>query len=233
MKIDPKRGDYIAKRCDMLSNDQLKNCERQLSLSWELFWSKIRCHKRCEETVHLVSDVWTRLNTYDGITFIKSPKVLKRHFTPLIRLIRSSTPCSKFIFSNEKKILGFCLGLNFVSDWICLGPNFVSDYIPQLYFVCNHLINYAVVFLQTRWVVKFSVGPDPFWWVTATLFFGLRLTAILVASSVPEFFCDFHIMISQVYLNIKGYILYWCVKLESQVKSRRKPQRFYRILSYL
>ena len=22
----------------------------------------------------------------------------------------------------------------------CLGLNFVSDYIPQLYFVCNHLI---------------------------------------------------------------------------------------------
>ena len=31
MKIDPKGGDYIAKKCDMLSNDQLKNCERQLS----------------------------------------------------------------------------------------------------------------------------------------------------------------------------------------------------------
>ena len=37
MKIDPKREDYIAKRCDTLSNDQLKNCERQLSLSLELF----------------------------------------------------------------------------------------------------------------------------------------------------------------------------------------------------
>ena len=40
MKIDPKRADYIARRCDTLSNDQLMNCERQLSLSWELFWSK-------------------------------------------------------------------------------------------------------------------------------------------------------------------------------------------------
>ena len=26
-----KRGDYIAKRCDTLNNDQLMNCERQLS----------------------------------------------------------------------------------------------------------------------------------------------------------------------------------------------------------
>ena len=31
-----------------------------------------------------------------AITFIKSPKVLKRCFTPLTRLIRSSTPYSKF-----------------------------------------------------------------------------------------------------------------------------------------
>ena len=34
----------------------------------------------------------------------------------------------------------FFLGLNF-----CLRLNFVSDYIPQLYFVCNHLI---MVYLQ-------------------------------------------------------------------------------------
>ena len=33
MKIGPKRGDYIAKRCDTLNNDQLMNCERQLSHS--------------------------------------------------------------------------------------------------------------------------------------------------------------------------------------------------------
>ena len=32
----------------------------------------------------------------NAITFIKSPKVLKRCFTPLTRLIRSSTPYSKF-----------------------------------------------------------------------------------------------------------------------------------------
>ena len=40
----------------------------------------------------------------------------------------------------------FFLRLNFVSDWIlswtgfCLGMDFVWDYISQLYFVCNHLI---------------------------------------------------------------------------------------------
>ena len=33
MKIGSKRGDYIAKRCDTLNNDQLMNCERQLSHS--------------------------------------------------------------------------------------------------------------------------------------------------------------------------------------------------------
>ena len=31
MKIGPKRGDYIVKRCDTLNNDQLMNCERPLS----------------------------------------------------------------------------------------------------------------------------------------------------------------------------------------------------------
>ena len=35
----------------------------------------------------------------------------------------------KTIFLTKKKFLRFCLGLNFV-----------SDYIPQLYFVCTHLI---------------------------------------------------------------------------------------------
>ena len=43
------------------------------------------------------------------------------------------------IFSQILSQTGFCLGLTF-----CLGLNFVSDfisdYIPQLYFVCNHLI---------------------------------------------------------------------------------------------
>ena len=48
-------------------------------------------------------------------------------------------PDKKKIFAG-KKTLGFCLGLNFVSDWICLGLNFVSDYIMQLYFVCNRFI---------------------------------------------------------------------------------------------
>ena len=49
--------------CDTLSNDQLNNCERQLSLSQELFWSKISCHWRCEETVQWAPDMWTLLNT--------------------------------------------------------------------------------------------------------------------------------------------------------------------------
>ena len=30
--------------------------------------------------------------------------------------------------------------LDFVLDWILSQSQFVSDYIPQLYFVCNHLI---------------------------------------------------------------------------------------------
>ena len=49
MKIDPRRGDYIAKRCDRLSNDQLMNCEREHSLSWELFWSMINATEGVKE----------------------------------------------------------------------------------------------------------------------------------------------------------------------------------------
>ena len=40
------------------------------------------------------------------------------------------------LFSDKE----ICLRLNFVSDWICLRLNFVLDYIPQLYFICNHII---------------------------------------------------------------------------------------------
>ena len=61
----------------------------------------------------------------------------------------------KHIFWTE-----FCLGqnfvsdwiwleLNFVSDWICLGLNFFSDYIQQLYFKYNHLI-YIIVDIDIR-----------------------------------------------------------------------------------
>ena len=59
----------------------------------------------------------------------------------------------KIYYLTKNLFLGFCLRLNFfVSDWIlsstvfclwtgaCLGLNFVLDYIPQLYFVCNHLM---------------------------------------------------------------------------------------------
>ena len=47
-------------------------------------------------------------------------------------------------FSNKNFFLNFFLRLNFVLDWILSQTefvlDFVSDYIPQLYFVCNHLI---------------------------------------------------------------------------------------------
>ena len=102
MKIDPKRGDYIAKRCDTLSNDQLQNCERQLSLPCELFWSKIRCHKRCEETVQLVSDMWTCLNTYDWnfrqgvedlINLVRGVKCLFNTFGDLMKVMPLLNSC--------------------------------------------------------------------------------------------------------------------------------------------
>ena len=45
--------------------------------------------------------------------------------------VRDNFFLTKFFFQQKNIFLGFCLRLNFV-----------SDYIPQLYFVCNHLIEY-------------------------------------------------------------------------------------------
>ena len=35
--METEAGAHLTKRCDTLSNDQLENCKRQLSLSPELF----------------------------------------------------------------------------------------------------------------------------------------------------------------------------------------------------
>ena len=54
----------------------------------------------------------------------------------------------KTIFLIEKEILRFCLLLNLSVTEFCLGLNFVSDYMPQLYFVCNHLIYSVKIMLE-------------------------------------------------------------------------------------
>ena len=46
-EMETEAGAHLAKRCDTLSNDQLENCKRQLSLSPELFWYLHNYQKRC------------------------------------------------------------------------------------------------------------------------------------------------------------------------------------------
>ena len=55
----------------------------------------------------------------------------------------------KFFFC-DKKILCFYLRLNLSRTKFCLGLNFVSDYIPQLYFISNHLIYYYCLLTAVR-----------------------------------------------------------------------------------
>ena len=51
-----------------------------------------------------------------------------------------------FFLTKKMSLTGYCLVLNFVSD-------LVSNYIPQLYFVCNHLM-FEIVGI--RYVEKFK-----------------------------------------------------------------------------
>ena len=82
------------------------------------------------------------------------------------RFVRDSSFCTLEIQDNIRD--------NFFSDKIvfptknyfmefCLGLNFVSDYIPQLYFICNHLIGYSVRSRISQWWGGGGGIANPIW----------------------------------------------------------------------
>ena len=77
MKIDPKRGDYIAKRCDTLNNDQLKELRclkenivpKSVKLNFKQFKPLNECKILCKTHCQIINSRVSKTNrTIDKIS---------------------------------------------------------------------------------------------------------------------------------------------------------------------